>query len=144
MVVATSSRSRRKPRPVYRQGRGFLFRLVVTKPRGVVRIKVLWHSNAPWSPSGYGQQTALWVPRIAAMGHEVAISAFYGHEGAPGEWQGHQIFSRGQHPYGGDIVGMHARAFDADLVITLMDLWALPVDTLKDFKTAAWMPIDTD
>ena len=100
--------------------------------------------SAPWSPSGYGQQTALWVPRIAAMGHEVAISAFYGHEGAPGEWQGHQIFSRGQHPYGGDIVGRHAQAFGADLVITLMDLWALPVDTLKDFKTAAWMPIDTD
>lgn len=78
------------------------------------------------------------------MGHEVAISAYHGHEGAPGEWQGHQIFPRGLHPYGGDIVGMHAKAWGADLVITLMDIWALPMDTLQDFKVAAWMPVDTD
>ena len=28
-------------------------------------MKVLLHSNAPWSPSGYGQQVALFAPRLA-------------------------------------------------------------------------------
>jgi glycosyltransferase involved in cell wall biosynthesis len=107
-------------------------------------VRILFHSNSPWSPSGYGQQTAIWVPRIAAMGHEVAISAFHGHEGGPTEWQGHPVFARGVHPYGGDIVGMHAKAWKADLVILLMDVWALPMGTLEDFKVAAWMPVDTD
>ena len=27
--------------------------------------KLLWHSNAPWAPTGYGQQTGLFAPRLA-------------------------------------------------------------------------------
>lgn len=110
-------------------------------------MKILWHSNSPWSPTGYGQQTALWVPRLASLGHEIAVSAFYGLQGGPQRWtapdgQSFLVYPRGNHPYGSDVVGMHARHFQADLVITLMDQWCLSHATLDGLNTAVWMPVD--
>ena len=49
-------------------------------------MKILWHSNSPWARTGYGTQTALWVPRLAELGHEIAISAFHGLQGSPIPW----------------------------------------------------------
>lgn len=105
-------------------------------------MRILWHSNAPWCKTGYGQQTATFVPRIAEMGHEIAVSAFYGLQGAPIDWQGIRVYPNGQHAYGGDVIGQHARHFKADYVITLMDQWALPHETLAGLRVANWMPVD--
>jgi glycosyltransferase involved in cell wall biosynthesis len=54
------------------------------------------------------------------------------------------IYPKGRHPYGSDVVGMHARHFGADWVITLMDQWALGHETLQDLNVALWMPVDCD
>lgn len=107
-------------------------------------MRILWHSVAPWVPTGYGSQTALWVPRIASLGHDVAISAFSGLSGGPSEWQGFRVYPGGaaQHAYGGDVIGLHAAHWRADLVITLMDFWAMPHDTLAGLHVAPWMPVD--
>jgi len=44
--------------------------------------KILWHSVAPWAPTGYGQQTALFAPRIASLENvDLAISSGFGLEG---------------------------------------------------------------
>jgi glycosyltransferase involved in cell wall biosynthesis len=100
---------------------------------------------APWEPTGYGGQTAIWVPRLARLGHEVAVSAYHGLQGAPIEWHGHKVYPSGAHPQGADVLARHAADWDADLVITLVDVWAL-----EDFeppfrcKLACWMPIDTE
>ena len=45
-------------------------------------MKVLFHTNAPWSPSGYGQQVALFAPRLAEYA-DLAISAFHGLANSP-------------------------------------------------------------
>ena len=45
-------------------------------------MKILIHSNAPWVPSGYGSQVMLMLPRLRALGHEVAVSSFYGLSGS--------------------------------------------------------------
>jgi glycosyltransferase involved in cell wall biosynthesis len=82
------------------------------------------------------------VPKLAELGHEIAISAFYGLLGGPTKWQGHTVYPGGQHAYGGDIVGKHAKHFKADLVICLMDSWALPKETLAGMNVAFWMPVD--
>ena len=37
-------------------------------------MKILWHSNAPFVPTGYGQQTATFAPLLNASGHDVAVS----------------------------------------------------------------------
>lgn len=107
-------------------------------------MRILIHSNAPWVPTGYGSQTALLLPRLRDMGHEVAVSAFYGLSGSPIEWQGHRVYPAGLSDYGVDVVAGHARHFGADLVLTLMDFWKLyPVaEQLAEFKVAAWLPND--
>lgn len=84
-------------------------------------MKVMWCSNAPWCRTGYGTQTEIWVPRLAELGHDMAIFAFHGLQGGMIDWQGIPVYPAGLQPYGGDVVGMHARHFGADLVITLMD-----------------------
>lgn len=106
-------------------------------------MRILFHSNGPWAGTGYGVQTGVWVPKLASLGHEVAISAFYGHTGGPTKWQGHTVYPAGQHAYGGDIVGKHADHFKADLIICLMDQWALPKNTLEGRHVAFWMPVDS-
>ena len=48
---------------------------------------ILIYSNAPWAPSGYGTQTAVWAKRFQSLGHNVAIAAFHGLQGAPLNWE---------------------------------------------------------
>lgn len=95
-------------------------------------------------PSGYGTQCALLAPRLAALGHDVAISAYYGLRGGVLDWRGIPVYPAGQAPFGGDVAGMHARHFAADLVIMLTDLWIMPHETLAGLDVAAWMPVDCE
>jgi glycosyltransferase involved in cell wall biosynthesis len=107
-------------------------------------MRILWHSNAPWAPSGYGNQTALVTKRLKEMGHEVAISAFYGIQGAAIEWDGIRVYPGGWQPYGNDVLAAHATDFKADLIITLADMWVLDPNVLKQFPCASWVPVDHD
>ena len=50
--------------------------------------RLILHSCAPWSPSGYGTQCAIWTKKLREMGHEVFISVFWGLNGAPTQWDG--------------------------------------------------------
>jgi glycosyltransferase involved in cell wall biosynthesis len=109
--------------------------------------KILLHGNAPFVPSGYGGQFALLAPRLASLGHEVAISAFCGISGTAVQWEGIPVYPGGMNPYGADVIAGHARDFGADLVITLMDIWGLGQqgwDALASLNAASWMPIDCD
>lgn len=103
-------------------------------------MRILWHSVSPTAPTGYGQQTALWVPRLASLGHEVAISAYAGYAGP--EWEGHRVYdAAGKHRFGADVLPGHARSFGADLIVTLMDAWALgPLPPA--LPLACWAPVD--
>ena len=105
-------------------------------------MKVLWHGNAPWLPTGYGNQTALVAPRIAALGHEVAISAFCGIQATTSNWGGIPVFPGGLEAYGNDILPGHAKTFGADLVLTLMDAWVLHPEMARSLNMACWMPVD--
>lgn len=106
--------------------------------------KIIVHSNAPWLPTGYGQQVALLVPRLRALGYEVVVSSFAGLMGAPLDWNGITVLPQGQDPYGSDVIPAHHHHSNADLVITLLDVWALQGHLLKDVPLASWMPIDTE
>ena len=48
------------------------------EPPSVTRQRILFSSNAPFAPTGYGVQTAQVVSRMAADTHEVAIACNYG------------------------------------------------------------------
>lgn len=107
-------------------------------------MHILWHSNHPDDKTGYGRQTALWVPALASLGHDVAISAFHGAPASRSEWQGFPVYPGGDDQWGMDVVGAHARDFEADLVITLMDCWPADPAGLAGLKVAHWVPVDCD
>jgi glycosyltransferase involved in cell wall biosynthesis len=110
--------------------------------------KIMGHSNHFEVDSGYGTQIKTALLTWAELGYEVALSAFHGQQGFYWEWElapglKCPVYPAGQHPYGGDSVGMHARHWGADLVISLMDQWAMSHETLDGIPFACWMPVDT-
>jgi glycosyltransferase involved in cell wall biosynthesis len=109
-------------------------------------MNILWHSNAPWTATGYGVQTRLFTPRIAQLGHDVSISAFYGLEGASIKWNGMTVYPKAFHPYGMDVVAQHAKDAGADVVITFVDAWVLDAQriTANGARWAPLFPVDHD
>lgn len=119
-------------------------------------MKIVWNSVAPWIGTGYGQQTAIFTPRIKALGHEVIISAFAGIEGTITSWGGMKV-------YPGDISKLNKWALkryvareaeNGDLrsvqVITLQDVWTWleanygGIADYEGLKIASWCPVDHD
>jgi glycosyltransferase involved in cell wall biosynthesis len=110
-------------------------------------MRLLWYSNAPFSATGYGNQTKLFVPRLKRLGHEMAILAFYGLEGGILNWDGVRVYPRGYHMYGNDVYSAHAKHFEADLIISLIDIWVLDPSAQGNphgIPIAAWFPVDSD
>lgn len=109
-------------------------------------MRVMLHSNAPWIKTGYGQQAGLFAPRIKALGHEVAISAFYGLSGTEIEWGGIPVFPAGSRPnaYGIDMIPHFYQKWNADLVVILADAWVghSKMEALSKLNVANWLPID--
>ena len=123
-------------------------------------MKFLLHTNSPVTKTGYGVQCAQLAERLHDAGHQVAISATWGQQGATGSWKpdaprnpdgwekGLRIYQVGWHLNGADIVHNHAMHwFDGDplagWVIILGDVWSLADNPLlADFNVAAWAPVD--
>jgi glycosyltransferase involved in cell wall biosynthesis len=107
-------------------------------------VRILIHSNGPMVATGYGRQVELLAPRLKELGHEVAISAFSGLSGSSVEWDGVTVFPQGQLKFGLDMIEGYADLFEADLVLTLMDVRMLDeaAPRLKRFKTLAWTAVD--
>lgn len=102
------------------------------------------HSNSPAIPTGYGKQTALLLPQLAAAGHEVTVSAFAGTSGAPTQWRDFTVLPGGKVDFGLDMLLGHTRLVEADLILTLMDTYKLyPLASqLAGRRLACWTPVD--
>ncbi len=72
-------------------------------------MKVILHSNAPWSPSGYGQQVSLLAPRLARHA-DLTLSAFHGLQGAPIQWEGLDVLPSVGGTYGDESILGHAES----------------------------------
>ena len=96
--------------------------------------------------SGYANQTALFVPRIASLGHEVVIAAPSSYRGAPLRWGEHLVLGGARDPYGNDVLAGDWQSHHPDLLITLCDLFSLhpAAADLRQMNAAHWMPIDCD
>lgn len=118
-------------------------------------MRVLWHSVSPWAPTGYGQQTAIFTTRIRDLGHDVAISVYYGLQGAEMRWNGMRVLPPYSQSYGTDTIVPHAlHHFEAEnarsiaeasakgLIITLGDVWTFEAPLLNQMSVASWVPID--
>jgi glycosyltransferase involved in cell wall biosynthesis len=109
-------------------------------------MRIMWLSNAPWSPSGYGQQSGIFLPRLADLGHTMAVTCFYGLEGGQVNFGKFICFPKGGHPYGNDIAWQNAKiGFGADIMISLMDTWVMnPEEYPPGFRWVPWYPVDSD
>lgn len=120
--------------------------------------RISWFSNAPWEPSGYGQQTALMVPELQRLGYDMAITAFHGLQGASLPWHTEKSHAEGLpavnvypnwwHTWGSDVMTPHAMQFRAPVVISLFDIWVADLDMIGQaaHRTSwvPWTPIDSE
>jgi glycosyltransferase involved in cell wall biosynthesis len=102
-------------------------------------------SNAPWFKTGYGQQTAIWAPRLASLGHDVAIAGYSGMQHAHADWHGIPVYAASpENVMGQDVIGYYYEKHQADVVIALTDCWAMSPRMMRLLRTVAWTPVDTD
>lgn len=96
-----------------------------------------------FSESGYGTQTATWMPRLASLGHDVAVVAYHGLMGSPLNHQGVCVYPGStEDTYAQDVLPGYYGHHKADLLITLMDAWVLDPARLQGMNVAHWLPID--
>lgn len=107
--------------------------------------KLLFHSNAPYAPTGYGQQCGLFAPLLKDR-YDIAISCFYGLEGSPMKWEGMRLLPGLGGEFGNDTLPAHAERFFGSarggIVLTLMDVWPLDPEAMRGLNMACWVPID--
>jgi glycosyltransferase involved in cell wall biosynthesis len=106
-------------------------------------MRILFHSNAPWMKTGYGQQTAIWAPRLASLGHDVAVSGYTGMVHGHVDWNGIPVYAAGtENAIGMDVITYYYEKHRADLVIALCDAWALSPRVMAMMPSVAWTPVD--
>jgi hypothetical protein len=109
---------------------------------------IVFASNNPDMPTGYGTQTAQVVKRLARDGHRVSVAGNYGSEGHVTTWNGIRVWPRGFGPYSEDVIPAYTQAWAAEnrdpnpLVITLFDVWVYNELPDKVPQVASWVPID--
>ena len=114
-------------------------------------MHVLWISDSPDTPSGFGNVTRFVCAGLARLGHRVSILGWQAHESY--EWQGCKVFPVGSDPLGSDAMfGLLVR-HRPDAVIALGDVWWLPffnaphVRRQMELTKTPWLlyfPIDGD
>jgi glycosyltransferase involved in cell wall biosynthesis len=107
--------------------------------------KLVLHSNAPWTSTGYGTQTAAFAPRLKEH-YNLAISAFFGLEGGVIPWNGIPVLPAADPSgYGNDTIREHLSMFagkDRATILTLMDVWVLQPEIWGGLDLACWVPVD--
>lgn len=106
-------------------------------------MRILWQSVSPFCPSGYGTMTAVWVPYLKQMGHEIAIFPYFGLMGSKLDWGDITMYPNTSHDYGMADHWMWYEDFKADILISLTDTWVLR-DLDPRVKWIPWTPIDHD
>jgi glycosyltransferase involved in cell wall biosynthesis len=103
--------------------------------------RILWLGNPPGVRSGYGEQASLFVPRLMALGHELAVQCNWGVQGMTIDAGVPYYPSDNQ--WGNRVLGTFANHFRADHVIALCDAWVLRPDQWPDeIRVAVWAPVD--
>jgi glycosyltransferase involved in cell wall biosynthesis len=105
-------------------------------------VRVLWFSDPPFVASGYGVQTALFAPRLAGLGHDVAIAAKSGLAGALIRWAGLPLYPCGRDVHSRDVLAAHAAHAGADVLLTLCDGWIVEPRLLGRVPWVPWLPVD--
>ena len=109
----------------------------MTKPSK--KLRILLSTNAPFASSGYAQQAQDLAPAIRDLGYPIAVNCFYGLEGGKIMLDGIMMYPKLGDVWGSDGLISHGKDFNADIVITLQDIWVLDPNNMKQVKR--WIPI---
>lgn len=105
-----------------------------------------WQSNSPTIATAYGIQTALNIPRIAALGvfDDISLSCPYSLITSPLPWDGRMIYGSAGDAFGNDT--LPKMAAEHDLTITLCDVFSLKpcAQQLAGLNVAHWIPVDCE
>lgn len=84
------------------------------------------------------------VPRIAALGHELVVSAPSSYKGSPLALGGYTIIGGARDLHGNDILTGDYQAHKADLLLTLCDPFSLAPSrqAMARMNVAMWFPVD--
>jgi len=121
-------------------------------------LRLLWMSNAPHVGSGYGVQANSLLPRLSAMSdvEEVGIFGYFGIQGGLTELPvgrgipGIRPMMMKHYPlatdiWGQDVIWEHAQHFEADAVVSLLDVWVFNEDFGDHgFLWLPYSPVDHD
>lgn len=109
-------------------------------------MKVLWISNHPQAPSGYGSQTRQVGLRIAKAGHKIE---FVANDGTRGDQMWNGLYVRGSSGvdrYSRDSIREDLARSEADWVVSLYDAWVYTEGMKDPFegvpRVAGWVPVD--
>ena len=96
--------------------------------------------------TGYGNQSKLFVPRIAKLGYPVSMTAFYGLQGGAIVHDGIYVMPGGRHPWGQDVMVANAVSQRADVLISLVDALVIQPERFQGspVKWVPWFPIDCE
>ena len=107
--------------------------------------RFMWLSNAPWAKTGYGNQTALFLPEFQRLGYDPAVTAFWGLNGAVLHWNNVRVYPKGFHNYGQDIVAANTLHWETNVMFSLMDAWVCnPAMYPPSVYWIPWFPVDHD
>lgn len=114
-------------------------------------MHVLWVSDTPDTPSGFGNVTRHVCAGLAQRGHQVSILGWQTR--AVGEWNGCKLYPTHSDKLGGDALFPLLIRIRPEIVIALADVWWLPyfnaphVRRQMELTDAPWLlyfPIDGD
>ncbi len=106
-------------------------------------MRVMIHGVPPWAPSGYGVQGSMLARGLRDAGHTVIYSAYGGfiHEGM---WEDMPILGCGGSAKGVGRIAYNYRRANADVMITVCDLWPLDAREFEGLNVVSWLPVDCD
>lgn len=113
-------------------------------------MRLIWVSDSPTTPSGFGAVTRAVCGRLAARGHDVEILGWQ-NRWTTTEWHGIPVRPVRWNEFGADVLLSYALRFRPDFIVTLGDPWWLsfmadpPLQRHLDTSGARWAlyyPVD--
>jgi len=87
-------------------------------------MKILWMSDSPTSPSGFGNVSRFVCAGLAQRGHQVSILGWQAH-GSPEPWNGCTLYPVRHDGFGADVLLIYLQRLQPDILVTLADVWWL-------------------
>ena len=110
-------------------------------------MRILWASNSPHSPSGYGVQTDIVTRRLLREGHQIAIASNFGLDEGILPWHTEHgvitVYPKSMDKFSLEILPLHAQQHNADVILSHYDSWVYRPELMAG-RWVPWYPMDTE